>query len=238
MVGFELEDIVSIAHIHLISFLGLFTLDKMPEKYEEFVDAHHLKYFKDPKEWDKMNKNKANCTMFLKQRMEDLIRVCRQKARNIKGLPTEEYFFYYGPKKPPRFLRNLIENYEKYGFRKLDTSVYKSIKKKLKPDDGPVFKFNGNYYVAVPVEQKCLSLADFSGAGMDPYDSLHNMNPEQIFFAKQESIDWDKKQEEFDRKSKVSKTIIIKKFIEENKKNPSFKEEIKMARKMLKSIGA
>lgn len=238
MVGFDLEDVVSIAHIHLISFLGLFTLDKMPEKYEEFVAAHNLKFAKNPQEEDKMNKNKANCTMFLKQRMEDLIRVCRQKARNIKGLPTEEHFFYFGPKRPPRYLRVLIENYEKLGFRKLDTAVYKSIRKRIKPDDGPVFKFNGNYYIAVPVEQKCLSLADFCGAGLDPYDSIHNMTPEQIFFAKQESVDWDKRKEEFDRKSKSSKAETIRKFIQKNKQNPIFKEEIKVARKMLRTIGA
>lgn len=237
MVGFECDDIVSIARIHLISFLGLFTLDKMPKKYETFVDAHHLKYFKDPKEFDEMNKNKANCTMFLKQRMEDLIRICRQKARNIKGLPTEEYFFYFGPKKPPKILRNLLENYEKYGYRKLETAVYKSIKKKVKTNNNSVFKFDGNYYVAVLVEQKSLSLADFSGADMDPYDSLHNMNPEQIFFTKQENLNWNQKQEEFNNKSEYSKTIIIKKFIEENKKNTNFKQEIKVARKLLKNIG-
>lgn len=239
LVGFECEDVISIAHIHLVSFLGLFTLDKLPKKYEDFVSAHNLKFFKDPNEWDKMNKNKANCTMFLKQRMEDLVRVCRQKARNIKGLPTEEYFFYYGPKRPAfKFLKDLIKDHEKHGYKKLDSAVYKSIKKKIRDDRGsPIFKFNGNYYIAVPVEQKSLSLADFSGAGMDPYDSLHNMNPEQIYFAKQDAVDWDKKQEEFDRKSKASKSTIIKKFIEENKKNPVFKEEIKVARKILKSIG-
>lgn len=238
MVGFELEDIVSIARIHLISFLGLFTLDKLPKKYEEFVDAHHVKYFKNPNKWDEMNKNKANCTMFLKQRMEDLIRVSRQKARNIKGLPTEEYMFYYGPKRPPAFLRDLVKNYEKCGYRKLDPAVYRSIKKKLKTDDSPVFKFDGNYYVAVPVEQKSLSLTDFSGAGMDPYDSLHNMNPEQVLFSKQEDAVWDRRQEEFNGKSSTYKNAVIKKFVEEHKTNPSFKEEIKMARKLLKNMGA
>jgi hypothetical protein len=237
MVGFEVEDLISIANIHLVSFLGLFSLDKMPEKYEDFVNAHYIKHLKNPKEWDIMNKNKANCTLFLKQRMEDVVRICRQKARNIKGLPTEEYFFYYGPKKPPRILRDLIENYEKYGFRKLDTAVYKSIKKKIKNEDSLVFKVNGNYYIAVLVEKKCLSLSDFTGAGLDPYDSIHNMNPERSLSLAEDNAHWEKKQEEFNRKNKFSKTKIIKQFIEKNSDKPEYKEEIKTAKKILKNIG-
>lgn len=238
MVGFELDDVINIANVHLVSFLGLFSLDKMPEKYREFVDAHYIKFSKDPQEGDITNKNRANCTIFLKQRMEDLIRVCRQKARNIKGLPSEEFFFYYGPKRPPRILRNLIDNHEKFGFRKLDTAVYKSIKKKIKTEDCPVFKFDNNYYVAVPVEQKILSLSDISGAGLDPYDNQHNMTPEQMLFASEDKTVWEKKREEFDRKGKFHKMQIVKNFIEKNKKRPEYKEEIKAARKLLKTIGA
>lgn len=238
MIGFESEDLINIAMIHLVSFLGLFSLEKMPEKYEEFISAHTLKFNKIPQKEDKLSKNKANCTMFLKQRMEDVVRVCRQKARNIKGLPTEEYFFYYGPKKPPKILRDLVDNHEKYGYRKLDTAVFKSIKKRIHTDDSPVFRLNDQYYVAVPVEQKILSLSDFSGAGLDPHDSIHNKNPEEMLFAQEDNKFWEKKHREFTRKNKVSKANMVKKFIEENKKRPEFKEEVKIARRFLKNIGA
>lgn len=237
MVGFDVDDLISIANIHLVSFLGLFSLDKMPQKYTDFVGVYHKNNFKDPNDWAILNKNKANCTLFLKQRMEDVVRVCRQKARNIKGLPTEEYFFYAGSVEPPMILRDLINDYEKLGYRKLDNAVYKSIRKKVKVDDSPVFRFGPNYYIAVPIEQKVLSLADFSGAGLDPYDSIHNMNPEQIFFTAEDNTFWEKKQNEFNRKSQTSKIILIKRFIEKNKKNPEFKEEVKAARKLLKTTG-
>lgn len=237
MVGFECVDLISIAQIHLVSFLGLFSLDKMPQKYEEFVEIYKNANQEGPKVDDVLNKNKANFTMFLKQRMEDVVRVCRQKARNIKGLPAEEFYFYYGPKRPPRFLRDLIGHHEKYGFRKLDNAVYKSIRKKVKKDDSPVFRFDGNYYIAVPVEQKSLSITDFCGADMNPYDSIHNMTPEQIFFAGEERSDWAKKQEEFDSKPKNRQANVIKKFIRNHKDNPKFKEEVKIARKFLKENG-
>lgn len=245
MIGFDVDDVISIAHVHLVSFLGLFSLENMPKKYLEFVSTHKIEKGYKPTKNQVLQKNRANCTIFIKQRMEDVVRVCRQKARNIKGLPTEEFFFYYGPKRPPAFVRDLIDNHEKHGYRKLDTAVYKSIRKKLKGGDSPqyengrkIFWFGGNYYVAVPVEQKTLSLSDFSGAGIDPYDSIHNMSPEQIFFNAEDTKCWEKKQEEFDRIPKPFKAAMIKEFIEKNKENPKFKEELGAARKLLKSIGA
>jgi hypothetical protein len=238
IVGFELDDIVSIAQIHLVSFLGLFSLDKMPEKYKEFVANFFINNGKDPSEWNTLDKNRANCTIFIKQRMEDLVRVCRQKARNIKGLPSEEYYFYYGQASPPPFLRDLIGAHERYGYKKLDVAVYKTIKKRVKVDDSPVFRFNGNYYIAVPIEHKSLSLSDFTSAGLDPHDNIHNMSPEQVFFEAEERANWERRQEEFDNKPKNSKAAMIRNFIEKNKENTKMKEELKVARKLLKSIGA
>lgn len=236
LVGFESEDLINIANVHLVSFLGLFSLDKLPEKYKDFITTFVANNSKEPSAEQILNKNKANCTIFLKQRMENVVRICRQKARNIKGLPTEEYYFYCGTTKPPKILRNLTENYEKYGYRKLDAAVYKTIRKKAKPDEGKIFRFNGKYYVAVLVAQKNLALEDLLGADMNPYDSIHNMDPEQVLFSLETTVNWEKKQEEFDRKSKFSKSNIIKKFIEENRENASYKEELRTARKLLKTL--
>jgi hypothetical protein len=236
MVGFEYEDVVNIANIHLVSFLGLFTLEQTPEKYEAFVNSYYLNNFKKPEEKHVMDKNKANCTMFLKQRMEDLIRVCRQKARNIKGLPAEEFFFYCGPNKPPKIRRKLIVEYERLGFRKIDSGTYKAIKRRSKSDTNS-FTFDGKYYVAVSVDQKSLGIEDLAGAGIDPYDSIHNMSPERILTEKQTETEWEKKRESFKSQPETYKVMVIEKFIEVNKRNRKLKEEVKTAKKLLKSLG-
>lgn len=236
MIGFDKDDLIAIGQIHMISFLGLFSLESMPDKYSYFKDTFARLNEKSPNKEDALNKNKANCTLFLKQRMEDVVRVCRQKARNIKGLPTEEYFTFVGKEEPPSYLRDLIERHEKLGYRKLDIAVYKSIKKRVKTDNDHVFKFNGMYYVAVPVDQKSLSLVDFSGADMDPYDSLHNMDPEQVYFNMEESHKWETLQEKFNSKSKIRRASIVKRFIRNNKDNPVYKEELRAARKLLKEM--
>jgi len=236
MVGFEVDDVINIANVHLISFLGLFSLDKVPRRYQEFVNLYLNTERPHPTEEQILNKNKADCTEFLKQRMEDVVRVCRQKARNIKGLPTEEYFFYCGKAKPPMVLRDLVEDYEKYGYRKLDQAVYKSIRKKTRVDDSPIFRLHNLYYVAVPVEQKHLHIIDFIGAGLDPSDNMHNMTPESIFFAIEDNTSFDKKKEEFESRTKGQRARMVRQFIEQNHGNPGYRDELKAARKMLKSL--
>lgn len=235
-VGFESEDLVNIANVHLVSFLGLFSMEKMPDKYKEFCATYKRLHHEKPEESDILDKNQANFTLFLKQRMEDVVRVCRQKARNIKGLPTEECYYYCSSKLPPKNRRDLIKNYEKLGFKKLDTAVYKSIKKRAGTIYGSTFKFGDLYYVAVPLDKKSLSLDDFSGAGIDPRDSLHNMTPEEVYFNLEDTSLWEKRQNEFDGKSSQSRTNIIRNFIKKHNKKEEFKEEVRTARKILRDL--
>lgn len=237
LVGFYLDDVVNIGRIHLIGFLGLYSLEKVPEKYEAFEEIFFKKHVKIPKAKDVEDKNKANFTIQLKQRMETLVRVCRQKARNIKGWPTEEFYVFYGPKRPPRNLKKLLENHEKYEFKKLDMATFKSIKKRksIRNNDKP-FQFAGSWYVAVPLEKHVLCLADFTGAGQDPYDSIHNKNPEELLFDKIREEEFEQKKAAFEAHTDKRKEVILRGFIHKNKKNPMFTEEIALARKYLKTL--
>ncbi|NJO48270.1 MAG: hypothetical protein HC840_00980 [Leptolyngbyaceae cyanobacterium RM2_2_4] len=253
LVGFDVEDLINIARIHLVSFLGLYKLDKTPQKYDEFVEVFEKKNSREPDVSDVENKDRANMTIFMKQRMEDVVRVCRQKARNIKGMPVENFYVFYGAKKPPKNTRLLMENHEKYGFRKLDLGSFKSIKKRARrilqdknlekgiKESVPEIKFDpffhaGNWYIAVPLEKRNLTLLDFTGADLDPYDSIHNKNPEELYFAKLDEDEFEQKKESFEAQSAQRKENIVRNFIRKNKGNPAFKEEINLARKFLKDL--
>lgn len=235
IVGMEKDDIINIGKIHLVNFLGLFSLEQMPIKYKEFVEKFNIKYEDNPETEDLLSKNKANFTLFLRQRMEDLVRICRQKAKNIKGLPVEAFFSIYGPKKPnPKM--DLKYNYQDYGYKKIDISVFKSIRKKALYKGIDSFKFNGNWYISVPIDHRILTLNDFASLNMDPYDNIHNMDPEKLMFHKEEVAEWEDEKEKFKLLPKEAKTDLIKSFIKKNKKNPSFAEEIETAKKMLKRL--
>lgn len=237
LVGFEVEDVINIARIHLVSFLGLYKLDKVPNKLIDFLEVHWKKHIREANEEDIENKDRANMTMFMKQRMEDVVRVCRQKARNIKGMPVEEFYVYYGPKRPPKESWVLLEDHEKYGFRKLDMGSFKTIKRrqKIKSNDEP-FKFAGNWYIAVTLEKRNLTLLDLSGAGYDPYDSIHNKNPEEIFFDKFNEEEFETKKANFEAQSDKRKENIVRNFIRKNKGNPKLREEIDLAKKFIKDL--
>lgn len=250
LVGLEMDDLNNIGQVHLVSFLGLYSF-RVPEKLREFVVAQVLKTGKVPPSWVQDAKNKANLTLFLKQRMQDVVRVCQQKARNIKGMATEEFYVFYGPKKPPKNPRDLIENYEKMGFRKLDIASYKTIRKRVmkqRKEEGKtsapsetkneIIKFAGSYYITVPLEHRDLTVHDFAGAGMDPYDSIHNRNPEQLFFEQADQEEFDAKRANFEAQSLKRRETIVRHFIRKHKGDPKFKEELQTARKFLKELRA
>ena len=166
--------------------------------------------------------------------MEDLVRVCRQKVRNIKGQPSEEYAVFYGQEKPPKFHRKLLRNHEEFGYRKVDFSVFKSIRKKADVNhDATMFQFGDMWYVAIPLEQKSLELEDIVSSGYNPYENFHNMQPNDLY----EEKEFDRLYSIFSRKPDHKKSLILRKFIAKNRNKMQYKEEVATARKILRSLG-
>jgi hypothetical protein len=240
MVGLELDDVIAAAKVHLVSFICLFELSetKNRNKYEKFCIAYMNKNLDQmPDAEDLQDKNKAIFTLFLEQRMTDMIRICIQKAKNIKGIQIDEYLAFFGPKKPPKELKKLLENHTKYGFKKVDNRTFKAIKKRVKADLSKPFKFAGSWYVAVPLGQRNLTALDFEGAGFDPRENTHNMTPERLLQDKEQKIEFDKKALLFNNGTKEEKVKTLLNFIEKNEENPTFEEEIHIAKRFLKRMG-
>ena len=233
-VGMYYEDVLNIGRVHLVSFLGLYSLEKCKDKKKAFIDTFERYNYKEPEEKDFDQKNKANFTMFFKQRMEDLVRVCRQKVRNIKGQPLEEFVAFCGISEIPKNRKDLIKNYEELGFKKIEFSILRSIRKKAKVgNDVNVFEFNGLQYIVVALEQKCLDLDDIVGAGYNPYENAHNMRPDDLLFEKEN----DGLLNLFNSKSDYRKKVVLKNFIAKNRNKSQYKEEIQAAKKLLRGLG-
>lgn len=235
-VGFELSDVINIGRIHLTSFLGLYTLERMDQKYSEFVDISVKKTSKTPSSDDILNKNKANMTIFMKQRMENVVRICRQKARNIKGIKTEEFQAFYGPQKPPTESEILLEDWSDYGFKKIDMAAFKTIKRRAQRKNEEPFQFAGSWYVQVPLDHRPLNVTDFSGAGYDPHDNICNKNPEQLLLERTKEDEFQKYRKAFRGFSKEQKAKLIGEFIEKNRENPVFVKELLIAERLYKNL--
>lgn len=232
-VGLDFSDLVRTSEAHLISFLGLFAIEVDKAKFAKFEEAFLFKNKYLPAERDILDKNRAIFTMFLKQRMEDMVRVCRQKVRNVRGVPMQQYHLYSGKTLPMVNNEELIANHEKNGFRKVDAAIFRAIKKKAKPENPLSFNFNGLWYISIPTNYKPLELLDFSNAGLDPRDTLHNRTPEDIVIMDESSKRWTKEYKKFRKISSNKKLSMLKSFIENNKSSTLFQEELKTARKML-----
>lgn len=234
MVGMGWEDVVSIGQVHLVSYLGLFALDRLPEKRRSFIDVFEQSKGYSPENEDFLNKNKANFTMFLKQRMEDLIRVSRQKVRNIRGFVGKEHYVYCGPTPPPQFLEDLVENYDKYGYRKVDIAVFKTIRKRAKANKDSSFEFGGLWYVNVNVPTRALDFTDFEGADLSPADGVHNQMPDSLVEAMEDNTFWEDRRIEFYATHPDKRMGLLTKFLEDHKNEPKYQAEVKLAMKLFK----
>jgi hypothetical protein len=239
LVGMTLEDICSVGDVHLVNFLGLFEISetKNTDKYLAFKIIFGRLKKREPNSEDILNKNKANFTLFMKQRMEDFVRICRQKAKNIKGTRVDEYSPFYGPNPPPADLYKLLEDNELYGYKKLDMVQYRAIRKKVKAKINEIFIFAGSYYVTVPLDQRNVTVLDLAGAGLDPHESEHNQNPEQLYFKQESENVFDFRVKEYKNSSKEDKAITILNFIQKHEDNPRFEDEVRTARKLLRNMG-
>lgn len=235
-IGFEVEDLISIGQVQLVSFLGLFAVEADDQRQADFEDLFLRKNAKEPNEKDILNRNLATFTMFLKQRFEDVTRICRQKARNIKGTITEEYHVFYGLKKPNKDKETMLKHYSNLGYKKLDLAAFRTIRKKS-GEKMSQFKYEGLWYICIPIRHKVLSLEDLDGADMNPHDALHNMNPEQLLLQIEENKEFEDKKLKFDSASVEERARIIKQFIKKNKKNGAFASELETAKKMLLTLG-
>jgi hypothetical protein len=238
LVGLDLEDVLNIAQVQLVSYLGSFALERDSIKMEAFKKTFRSHSSIRCTANDLLDKNKANFTCFLKQRLEDLVRVCKQKSRNIKGMSSDEFVVYMGTKRPPNDIEDLHETHQQYGYELVSQSAFKNIKKSFKDQVGPVYLLGEVLYICVPLKKRFLKLTDFTCQNYNPYDSLHNMTPEELYQIKEEESKSENNRIEFDSFSNEEKSRIVEMFMIENDKNPKFSEEMATAKRLLETLNA
>lgn len=235
-VGMYKEDVTNIARVHLVSFLGLYSLEQNENNMYEFALGYLLdkQIQREPNQNEIDQKNKANFTCFLKQRMEDLVRVCRQKVKNVKGQLYEEYAVFSGPLAPPEIPTKILKESEQYGYKKIEYAAFKAVRKKAKVDsDATIFDYNGIWYVALLLEQRNLDIDDLVGSTSNPYDNHHNMSPDTVLEKKQCT----ELSASFHGQKGFAKKKILRNFVAKNENNRHYQEEIATAKRILRSLG-
>ena len=231
IIGMYDEDVINIGRIHLVSFLGLYALDQNAVKKAEFEDVFERRNFKKPESADYLQKDRAIFSLFLKQRMEDLVRVCRQKARNVRGQVTEQHFVFFGRNKPPKNTRELLTRHREFEYHKLDYSIFKSIRKKADISaDCNMFQFNSTWYVVVAVDQKGLAIDDLMNSNYNPYENYHTKKPDDLIMEKE----CERLCKGYGVKTDLKKALILRQFVSRNKNDKKLSKEVSLARKLLR----
>lgn len=151
-IGLDLDDLKNLSRVYLVSFLGLFSLDKNQQKLEQLNQIYKKKNSTSnevPKEVV-LKKNRSNFICFLRQKLKVLLTICRKKARNI--LCSDITYKYYRIKK-----EDILPENEAFSWDKTLQSLSKQAEeiieyhfntaKKLSKSSGKqTFNHNGFFY--------------------------------------------------------------------------------------------
>lgn len=126
--GLEIEDVCNIALVHLISYLGCYSLQFSESGQEKVVEKRKKAEFPDE---EVKRKDLSNMMVFIQQRMRDLVRVFKQKNKNVLGEHSVAILYQLIDKEVPCTDLELIKAPDKYGYRRVTPSQYKEVKRKL-----------------------------------------------------------------------------------------------------------
>jgi hypothetical protein len=124
--GLEVEDVCNIALVHLVSYLGCYSL-----QFSEIGKTKVAEKMGDVSQEEVKRKDLSNMMVFIQQRLKDLVRVFRQKNKNVLGEHLVAVLFQLVDKESPCTDMELIKAPNKYGFRRVTPTHYKEVKKKL-----------------------------------------------------------------------------------------------------------
>lgn len=233
-VGFDQEDIVSITNVYMLGFMGLYSLRFNKKKREEYIKDFKKAKGRTPTEREIYNKDKNNMINFLRQRLQHCSTLCARKARNITVGIDRRGFYAHTKDSKSASNESILENYKKLGYRKVTRKEYKECLAKAKQlGERTITDKDGFKIIDIQLLNNGISNEDYE-LMLETNGGVNTMNPEDILSAVEAEQRLANYKEIFSNMDKTSKRRKLKKFIEDNKDNRYLKEELALARKMLR----
>ncbi len=235
-VGFQKDDIISITNVYMLGYMGLYSL-RFNKKYRDrFVKKYKHRFGRKPTEKEIYAKDKNNMINFLRQRIQHCSTLCARKARDIIVGEDRRAIFAEISNSQPAVPEQLLENYKKLGYRKVTKKEYKESKKKTRElREQMVTDKDGFKIINVEILSRGISHKDYSLL-FKKNQSRCLMSPEDIFISLENEKELEGFKIKFAGMDTVKKKRTLKRFIEKNKGDKSYKNELTLARKMLKKF--
>lgn len=232
--GFDVEDLVSVANIYTLSYMELYSLRLNQQAKDKYVSQYYKKHGKAPTERHIYSKDRNNMANFLRQKLCHLATLCYRKSKNVIVGANKRGIFAETEHSVPAQGEVLLEKYEQLGYRPITVKEYKEAKAAAKKRmDKNITDKDGFAIHYVEILSTHIGAHDYSVLFHND-NSNYTSDPESLCVASENDMQIRQFEEKFKSMGRNRKIGILKNFISKNKDNKSFKEELAAARKMLK----
>ena len=236
-VGYGLEDVKMITNCYIVGYMGLYSLERNEKAKEKIVQTYLKNYDREPTDQELAKKDRINLISFLRQRLQHASVICARKARNITVGTDKRVAYALTDKSVSATKEMIFENGERLGYRKITKEELKSVKLKAK-DTGSKELVDSQGFGVIEIEFLNEGIAEYDYYNIfisEKEDTYHN-SPEDIYIMKEKEVDLSLMVKEFNSFSVKQKKNCLRKFISTFKDSNKYKQELKEARKILKTL--
>lgn len=235
--GVEREDLRSLAMVHVMSYIGLFSLQKNDDKRQRFIQFFEKKNGVAPSSADLDKKDKANAYSFVHQRLFENVMYFWRKQRSYSGITKQIRYFIGKPMEKKAHHLVFLRKFKQFGFVEITQQKAEEILQRPvlvghhKVPDGTVIRVLGDRTPLASVDLEFFSLEKEMNKNFE-----RTLNPEEILVDKQDTVSFDMFEQKFHTMTDKQKARVLKKFLKENHSTDSMMNEKNTAENLLAQL--
>lgn len=233
-VGFLEDDLKTISSMYMMAYMELYSIEKNQSQKDRFLKSFKKKYKTEPEETDYAKAESNHIVNFLRQKLQHCAKVCNRKSRNIICGRDRVRYFAYTERSIEVDKQEIFNSCNKYGYRRITVDEYKeSLNRAKELSEAQLVDENGFKVIKIENIAKGINYNDYRDI-VESEKSETFMDPESrlmLIEEKRETNDYIEMYESLDKKERNK---LLKKFIDSNKEDKNYKNQVKLARKLLK----
>jgi hypothetical protein len=229
-VGFDEDDFIAITNMYMLSYMALYSIQTNQKEMDVILSKRGNI---DQTEILRIDRNRL--INFLRQRLYHCSTLFARKARNITVGEDRRGFFAETANSIDVSKDLLLEDYKKFGYRKVALKEFKEVQRDAKINGITELKDKKGFKV-IKVEQlnQGLSEYDFQLLSENDKGTFYN-SPDKILENTEDEIAMEAFRIKFQNLDQEGKRELLKTFVETNESDKSMKDEVRLAKKLLRT---
>lgn len=237
IMGFDIDDLVSITNVYMLAYMGLYSLTTNEELKQRFISKFTTRTNKEPEEKDFIRTERNNLINFLRQRLFHCANLCERKSRNIKVGREKHGIFAFTADSKASCEEVILQDYKKLGYRKVTQKEYKDAIADARLNDlNNVVDVDGFKIFEIQIFSNGIQKDDYQMLLEDNFNNVYNQSPEHMMVEYEDSVELEGYRNKFNSMEIQDKINTLSDFLVNNKNSNLCKSELKTARKMLEEL--